>query len=261
MRHLLGHVLLGLGLTLLAGLASGCRSTDFARSSSGIPSLRIGTVEDAPPLIFRQKGGWVGLEADLGRALADRLGMKPVFVPLSPPTLSSALLEGKVDILMAGIAISEERRVQMDFSSPYLVVGQVALIRPADILRFNTEIKIRSTRDRVGVVVGTTGDRLVSRYFTNAARVAFNDADDAANALRQGQIDLLIYDAPAALWQSLRHEKQLAIAPALFAREEIAWGFRRGSVALREAANRALSDWQKDGTLESILQRWIPFSK
>jgi ABC-type amino acid transport substrate-binding protein len=218
-------------------------------------------VENSPPLIFRQQGGWAGLEADLGRALADRLGLKPVFVPYSQQTLPAALLEGKVDILMAGITISEERRVRMDFSVPYLVVGQVALIRPTDSLRYNTEIKIRSTGNRVGVVDGTAGDRLVSRYFANAARVPFPHAEAAVQSLRAGQIDMLIYDAPSALWLALGDEKQLSIAPALFAREEIAWAFRRGSVALREAANHALADWQKDGTLESILQRWIPFSK
>ena len=58
------------------------------------------------------------------------------------------------------------------------------------------------------------------------------------------KIDLLVYDAPAAWWISLRHEPALALAPDLFAREEVAWAFRRGSVALRESANQALADWQ-----------------
>ena len=47
----------------------------------------------------------------------------------------------------------------------------------------------------------------------------------------------------------------------LFDRAEIAWAFRRGSVSLRESTNRALAEWQKDGTLEAILERWIPYSK
>lgn len=228
--------------------------------STGPAPLRIGATSDDPPLIFRQKGGWEGLEADFGRALAERLGRKPVFVAFPPESLSAALINGQVDLLMAGVTITAERRVQMDFSSPYLVVGQVAIIRPADRMRYNTEIKIRSTTNRVGVVKGTAGRRLVARYFTNAARVAFADVEAAALALREGRIDLLIYDAPAALWIAMRHDKQLAIAPALFAREELAWAFRRDRVALREAANQALADWQRDGTLEAILQRWIPFS-
>jgi ABC-type amino acid transport substrate-binding protein len=102
---------------------------------------------------------------------------------------------------------------------------------------------------------------LVCTYFSNAKCIAFPQAGDAVEALLQNQIDILVHDAPALWWLALRHEPKLAVAPALFAREEIAWAFRRGSVTLREAANQALADWQKDGTLESILQRWIPFSK
>ncbi len=254
-----GHIPILLGLALAWALASGCHSTDPARSPSGV--LRIGAVEDSPPLIFRQKGRWSGVEADLGRALAAQLGMNPVFVALPQKKLSSALLDGKVDILMAGLAITEDRRVQMDFSAPYLVVGQAALIRKSDLLRCNTEIKIRSARARVGVVEGSPGDRLVSRYFTNATRLPFPHAARAAEALRQNQIDMLIYDAPAAWWLAQQHPGQLTLAPALFAREEIAWAFRLGSVILRDSVNQVLAGWQEDGTLESILQRWIPYSK
>jgi len=257
MRHSPGNLLLALGLAW--GLVSGCRSS--APSEPPPAPLRIGVVADSPPLVFRQKGRWTGLEADLGRALAARLGMKPVFIAYPPHRLSSALLDQKVDILMAGLAITGERRVQMDFSSPYLVVGQAALVRAADISRYNTPIKIRSAKARIGVIEGSAGDPLVSRYFLNANRIPFPDADQAIDALRQDQIDLLIHDAPALWWLSLRHAPSLAIAPALFAREEIAWAFRRSSVALRGEANQALADWQKDGTLETILQRWIPFSK
>ena len=245
-----------LALALAAVLAPGCRSVDSAKSP-----LRIGVVEDSPPLVFRHQGRWSGVEVELGRALAARLGLKPVFVACPPARLSAALLEGKVDVLMAGLTITEERRVQMDFSSPYLVVGQAALVRSADLLRYNTAIKIRTARVRVGVQEGSAGDRLVSRYFTGAVRTGFARTDEAVATLLEDRIDMLVADAPAAWWLALQHPDRLAVAPALLAREEIAWGFRRGSVVLRESANRALADWQKDGTLEAILQRWIPYSK
>ena len=216
---------------------------------------------DAPPLAFRQEGRWRGVEIDLGRALAERLDMKAVFVACPPNRLEDALLDGKVDVLMAGLTLSEERRVHMDFSVPYLVVGQGALVRAADLPRFNTPIKIRAAQGQVGVVAGSTGERFVSRYFAQSGRVAFLTVAEAVVALRQGEIDLVVHDAPALWWLSLGQAPELAVAPALFAREEVAWGFRRSSVALRESANRALADWQQDGTLEAILRRWIPFSK
>ena len=261
MRNINGKFSLWWALALLMAVAStGCRTIGPGSPSSRIP-LRIGIVEDSPPLIFRLNGKWAGIEADLGRALAERLGMNPIFVPFPPRQLSAALLEGKVDILMAGITISEERRVQMDFSRPYLVVGQAALVRAADLQQFNTEIKVRATSQRVGVISESSGDHLVSSYFSNANRVPFLTIQEATDSLLKNRIDLVIYDAPAAWWLALAHEGQLSIAPALFAREELAWGVRRESIGLRSSANQALMDWQKDGTLEAILQRWIPYSK
>ncbi|MGD9783004.1 MAG: substrate-binding periplasmic protein, partial [Kiritimatiellia bacterium] len=211
---------LGLGLALLGlALAIGCQA--LRPASPG--ALRIGVADESPPLFFRRGGHPCGLEADLGRAFAARLGLKPVFVAAAPAELEAALLTGKVDVLMGGTTLTEERRVQMDFAAPYLVVGQAALIRAADLPRFNTAIKIRSARARVGVVAATPGDAYVARYFTRASRGVYPDPAAAAEALRAGQIDLLVYDGPAAWWLALRHRPHLALAPALFARAEVAW--------------------------------------
>ena len=253
------HLVLALGLAVAAAGVAGCRSPLSPRPPTQA-ALRIGTVAESPPMAFRLKGRWTGLEIDLGRALAKHLDMKPVFIALPPDQLAPALLEGRVDILMAGLSITEERRVQMDFSTPYLVVGQTALLHTADRLRYTTEIKIRAASGRVGAVAGSSGARHVTRYFTQAQRVEFPSASDAVAALRQTQIDLLVHDAPA-LWWLARPRHDLALAPVLFAREEVAWGFRRGSVTLREAANQALAQWQEDGSLEATLHQWIPVSK
>ena len=255
-RQASGWFGLALGLALAA---AGCRSPGL-RSASG-PPLRIGVAEDSPPLVFRQNRRWAGVEADLGRAFAARLGMRPVFTAYPPGKLEAALLDGKVDVLMAGLAITEDRRVRMDFASPYLVVGQAALVRSQDLLRVNTSIKIRSVRARVGVLAGSAGDSLVSRYFPHAVRHPFPAADEAVDALLQNRIDMLIADAPALWWSALQHEPKLVVAPPLFAKEEIAWAFRRSSVSLRESANQALEAWRKDGTLEAILRRWMPVSQ
>ena len=201
------------------------------------------------------------MEADLGRAFATRLGMKPVFMAFPADRLSPALLAGKVDVLMAGLAITEDRRLQMDFSTPYLVVGQAALVRAADLPQCNTAVKIRTSRVRVGVQEGSVGDRLVAGYFPGSVRTAFSQAQEALPALLENRIDMFVGDAPAVWWLALQYGGRVAVAPPLFSREEIAWGFRRGSIVLREAANQALADWQKDGTLETTLQRWIPYSK
>jgi polar amino acid transport system substrate-binding protein len=261
MLHRLKPVPVALGLCLISlSLLPACRSTDSS-ASKAVPPLRIGVMDDSPPLIFREKRRWKGVEAELGRALAARLDKKAVFSAFPPEQLTQALLDGKVDILMAGLAITEERRVQMDFSSPYLVVGQAALIRPTEAFRYSTKIKIRSTRNRVGVIHASRADDLVTRYFVNATRVPYANREKVVEALQNNEVALWVGDAPLIWWTAQHTSSPLGIAPVLFAKEELGWAFRRGSVTLREAANEALLDWQKDGTLEMVLGRWIPFSQ
>jgi len=260
MHSRIGQGLFALGLTLGLALCSGCQSTAPSSSAPEAP-LRIGVVKDSPPLIFYENRQWMGVETELGRALAARLDRKPVFVAYPTEQLTQALLDGKVDMLMSGITITEERRIQMDFSNPYLVVGQAALIRPSDLLRYNTKIKIRSTPARIGVIEGSAADRLISRYFKRAVRVPFQNTRKAVAALKNNEIDLWMGNAPAIWWLAQQQNPPLAIAPALFAKEEVAWAFRRGSVSLRESANQAILEWQKDGTIERVLGHWLPFSK
>ncbi len=246
------------GLLWLA-LGAGCGHLGSG-SAAESRTLRIGTVADSPPLAFRDQRQWAGLEIDLGRALAERLGMRPVFVALTPEDRIPALLSGRVDILMAGMPINQENRTRIDFATPYLVTGQSALVRRSDGMKYNTLAKLRRVPARIAVVDGSAADPLVTRYFPRARRMTFPTRAKAAAAIYHAQADVFIHDGPAVWWTAWQYPDTLAAAPVLFAREEIAWGFRPGSVLLRESANRALAEWQRDGTLEAILRRWLPIS-
>ncbi|MDR0993630.1 MAG: transporter substrate-binding domain-containing protein [Verrucomicrobiota bacterium] len=250
----MGMAFAGTGVWVLSGCAT-------PREQDPRPALRIGTLENAPPFSFREQGYWDGVEIELGIHLAARLGMRPEFLPYPENRLERALLNGDVDLIMAGFAITEERRTKLDFANPYLVAGQTALLRAEEAAHYNTAIKVQATTNRVGVLAHSTGEEYAVRYFTRAAHMVFTKQADAVQALLNDEIDLFIYDAPYAWWATLRYEPRLAIAPTLFAREELAWAFRRGSVMLRESANQALADWQANGTLDIILHRWMPVSK
>ncbi len=249
-----------LPILLLMGAAwavtPGCRTTPPPPTGA----LVIGVLADAPPFCFRAKGQWQGVEIELGRALAARLHLRPVFKAYPEDDLSAALLHGKVDVIMAGLPITADKRLHMDFAAPYLVSGQAALVHTANLAHVNTLIKIRRARIRIGVLSNSAGAEYAARYFTRATHQPFPDAASAVAALLAGEVDLVVHDAPAAWWLTLRHAPHLSLAPVLFDRVELAWAFRRSSVGLREAANQALNAWQQDGTLAAILRHWVPFS-
>jgi polar amino acid transport system substrate-binding protein len=247
-----------LALALALALA-GCSSVSTRPDVP--PPLLVGIRADAPPFSFQRHRQWEGLEPDLARALCDRLHRTPVFVPVDEADPPSALIEGHVELLMAGVATTPERRASIDFAMPYLVVGQGLLFHPRDADRFTTDDAIRAAPLRAGVVAGDAGDDFVSRWLPRAQPVPFERLDDALADLRDGQLDAVVHDAPALWWISRAPGQNLRLAPVLFAREEIAWGFRPLSFRLREAANQILAEWRQDGTLEAILARWIPISR
>ena len=154
-------ILLGLALGLLLGA---CRSHPPGKPDS---ELRIGVVQDYPPLVFRDKRQWQGIEVELAEALAQRLELAPRFLAFRPDQLIPALLDGKVDILMTGLTLTDERQVQIDFAMPYLVTGQALLIRPEHRLDFNTPHQSPfhkgSSCGSRGLTGGTTAQQLLSK--------------------------------------------------------------------------------------------------
>lgn len=241
-------------VVVLAGCLS--RAPDDERAV-----LRIGTVADRPPLAYVENRRWRGVESAMARALAFRLQMSLEWRSYPEAQLEPALRNGDIDVIMAGYAVTDARRATVDFASPYLVSGQGALLRPENAADFPTALDLQSTARAVGTLQNSEGDRYVRRYFMRARVQSFSSLQQALHALRGGEVDMFIYDAPW-IWDAVqRHPGEFALAPVLMARTEIAWAFRRSAVSLRESANQALADWVEDGTLQDILQRWLPVSR
>ena len=225
--------------------------------------LRVGCVTDFAPLIYKDGRGEIsGVEADLARALGDRLGRKTVFVPMDFDRLLDALLADKVDIVFAGLTATDARRVRVDFCNPYLVIAQAAVCRTKEARKYRGTARVATTPERVGVVAGTTGDELVSSSFVNAQKITFSKLDDAIWALRKNAVDLVVAGEPFAWYAVAQHASELSLTGARMTEEALAWAVRPGNHALRQAANEALAAWQTDGTLDRIFENnHCPFTK
>jgi ABC-type amino acid transport substrate-binding protein len=228
-----------------------------AAAPVGLP-LRVGIMSDSPPYSLMQGGRPAGLEVDFARELGAALGRRLEFVPLDWEDQIPALLDRRTDIIMSGITITRARELTIAFSQPYLRSGLIALVRRADLGRYPTAAAVLGTRERVGVVAGTTGERFV-REHCRAPLSTYPTASAAALELTQNRIDLFIHDAPVALWAVSRDEANLAPVLAPLDEESLGWAFRRDDDALRAAADAALARWRTDGTRARILTRWLPY--
>ena len=252
-------------MLLLAALVVCCFATPQnspAAEESQVDALRVGVTPNYPPMIFRVNEKITGLEADLARRLGKELDRPVRFVELAWDQQITALLEGKIDIIMSAMTITDARKVRINFTDPYLKSGLLATIRAGDSAKYNSVKSIVADFPGVGVIEGTTGEAYVRKNMSKSPRIVkLSKVSDAASELRSRRVDVFVYDAPAVVWLVSENEADLRVVRELFSEEYLGWGVRRDDPELRAKVNAALENWKKDGTLKDTVLRWLPYWK
>jgi polar amino acid transport system substrate-binding protein len=222
--------------------------------------FRIGISPDYMPLAFKDpRFGIVGVEVDFANQLGKELGKNIVFVETPFAELIDALVADKVDIIMSGMSITRERAERVNFSDPYVTIGQMALVRTKDSSKFRDVQSFSSVTSKVGFVRTTTGEMAAKAFFGSAILVPQSTVNDGVAALRKGEIDVFLHDAPT-VWRITGNpnEKELTGLYWLLTKEPLAWAVRKSDEPLRFALNRQLGQWQVSGFTKQILFRWVP---
>ena len=248
-------------------LTTGCVSTGQKAAESvviapDISILRVGVTPNAPPLIFKQGNGIVGLEADFAREFAKYLGKSPQFIELEWDDQIPALLENRIDIIMSGMTRTALREVRIAFTTRYLESGQMALIRREDVARFSMGFFALTTSSAIGVIKDTTGEYFVEINYSSVKKKTFSTLRAAAQAVIDKKIDMFIYDAPMIIYLASENEnKGLTVLYALLTREDLAWGVRKDNTELLNSANSFLQNPNNEKMLKKMTQYWIPLAR
>jgi len=256
-----GLILPALAFALVLGsvrvsAADALKSAGDAPPSAAAP-LRVGVSPVFPPMVFKQGKELVGVEVDLARALGEHLGRKIVFVEVPWPDQLEALSAGKTDIIMSSMSITAARRQVMDFSRPYLVVGQMALVRREDKNQYALGYPSQPPRP-VGVLKATTGEFVVQRDFPKAKRKVFSSSSEAAQALLKKKIDFFITDSTVVWYLAGIHAGDgLTAVTIALSEEQLAWATRKGDDTLLEAVNAFIQTAAQDGTFKRVGRRWM----
>ena len=215
--------------------------------------LTMATNATFPPYeMTTDSGEFEGIDIDTAKAIAEKLGLE---LQIDDMDFDAALLsvqQGKADIVMAGVTVTDERKAVMDFSDSY-ATGIQSIIVPNDS-------DIASPDDlagkKIGTQRGTTGYIYCSDDFGDDAVVAYDNGLTAVQALNNGQVDAVVIDnAPAK--EYVAANPGLKILDTAYAQEDYAIGVAKGNTELLNAINGALEELQADGTLQSIVDKYI----
>lgn len=220
--------------------------------------LTMSTNAAFPPYeMTDDNGNYVGIDIEVAEAIADKLGLELQVDDMDFDAALLAAQTGKSDMVMAGVTVTEERQTVMDFSNTYATGIQVVIV-PED---FDIASIEDMTGKMIGVQRGTTGDLYCSDTVENGGFGAENvtpypDGLTAVQALNNGQVDCVVIDnAPAQ--EFVEANPGLKILDTEYANEEYAIGVAKGNTALLDAINGALEELQADGTVQSIVDKYI----
>ncbi len=249
------HVLVIAVMVLALGCTGGIGRPAFLDQ----PPLRVGVAPTYQPVIFEQDGVIVGIEADLARALGQVLGRPIAFERYLFSELIDALERGEIDVIMSGMSVTPEREERVRFVTPYMKVGQLALIRSSELLRLGQRRSIYRSGARVGYARGTTGEEFVANRLMRARSFAFDDVDSGIRSLRAGRIDFFVHDAPT-VWRlagdPTSNDLQGLYHP--LTEEHLAWAVRPQDTKLHALLDATVSHWNREGLITPIVNRWIP---
>jgi ABC-type amino acid transport substrate-binding protein len=221
--------------------------------------FRIGISPDYMPLAYKDPTvGLVGVEVDFANQLGKDLGKTIDFVENPFPELIQSLLEERIDIIMSGMSITREREKLVSFTDSYATIGQMVLVRAKDRSAFPNVQSFSQLTSKVGFVQTTTGEMAAEAFFPRATLAPQSTIDAGITALRKGEIEVFIHDAPT-VWRIAGNpnEKELTGLYWPLTKEPLAWAVRKDDESLHFALNRELQHWRLSGRLKETLSRWV----
>ena len=226
-------------------------ATDLKTVTEGV--LTMSTNAAFPPYESTDdSGNVVGIDADIAAAIAEKLGLKLQIDDMDFDGALAAPQSGKSDIVMAGVTVNEDRLLTLDFTESYATGVQVVIVpEGSDVTLDNLG------EQQIGTQRGTTGYIYCTDDYGEDHVVAYDDAIAAVKALNNGQIDCVVIDSAPAQ-ELVKANPGLTILDTEYVTEDYAIGVAKGNTALLDAVNGALKELVEDGTVQSIIDKYIP---
>ncbi len=223
--------------------------------------LTMSTNATFPPYeMLADDGSFEGIDVEVAGAIAEKLGLE---LQIDDMGFDAALLavqgdSPKADIVMAGVTVTEDRQLVMNFSDSYATGIQVVIVKEGSDIKSIDDLEGK----KIGTQMGTTGYIYCSDTPENGGYgeenvIAYDSGITAVQALVNGQVDCVVIDnEPAQAY--VKANAGLSILDTEFTNEDYAIGMNKGNACLLAAVNAAMAELKADGTFQKIVDKYIP---
>ena len=240
------------------GGSSADASTPASVTTVEAGKLHMATNAAFPPYeMLADDGTFEGIDIEIASEIAKKLGLELVVDDQDFTAAITAAGNGQSDIVMAGLTVSEERKETLDFTDTYATGIQVVIVKEgSDVTMDNLGEKM------IGTQKGTTGYQYASDTPENGGYgedhvIGYDNGAIAVEALKGGQIDCVIIDNEPAKAYVAANEG-LTLLEGNWVVEDYAIGIKKGNTQLLNAINDALKELIADGTVQDIVNKYIP---
>ncbi len=276
MKKILSIVLAFAMLFALATCFTACDSKDDSSSKddtssteSVVETVKVTTVTEGKltmatnayfqPYEYYDGDKIVGIDAEIAEAIAKKLGLTLEIKDMNFDTIITAVNAGDADVGIAGMTVTEDRLLEVDFSISYAKGVQVIIVKEDSAITSVDDLD--NAEYKIGTQLGTTGDIYASDDVENggygADRVTgYVTGNEAVSALLGGDVDCVIIDnEPAKAF--VANNAGLKILETSYADEDYAIAIKKGNTELKAAIDKAIDELTEDGTIDAIIDKYI----
>ena len=232
-------------------------ASEFTTATEGV--LTMATNAEFPPYEYYEGDTVTGIDVEIAQAIADKLGLTLQVEDMEFDSVISAVKGGKADIGMAGMTVTDERLEEENFTESYATGVQVIIVTEDSDITSADDLFAEGANHTIGVQLTTTGDIYTTEDIEAAGLGTidrYNKGADAVMALKNGKVDCVVIDnEPAKAFVAAN--EGLKILETEYVTEDYAIAVSKDNDALHAAVDAALQELIADGTVQSIIDKYI----
>ena len=214
--------------------------------------LVMATNAEFPPYEFKEGNKFLGIDVDIANEIANELGVELEILDIAFDSIIPSITSGKADLGLAGMSVTEDRKMNVDFSNTYTTAIQNIIVTDDSEISNSEDLADK----KIGVQLGTTGDMYCTDDFGEENIERYPKIVDAVQGLKTGKLDAVVVDDKVAE-NLVNSTTGLKILETPYALEEYAIAIKKGNTELLNKVNNVIDKLQTSGELDNIKSKYI----